>query len=210
VAAPKYGTANLTYLRVAGIEFFPPVESGYNNWNGIGRFPTAQEEMDAPFHLPGGAIIDYLEIDFCDYLDPQDIQLYLIDCAQPGGTCSQVANVNSYGAPGCSQISTSGINYQVDNVAHGLYLQALFGAVNNSNLLLMGALVGYRLQVSPPPATADFTDVPTSSSQFQFIEALYHSGITAGCGGGNFCPNSPVTRGQMAVFLAKALGLNWP
>ena len=29
-------------------------------------------------------------------------------------------------------------------------------------------------------------------------------GITAGCGGGNFCPAAPVTRAQMAVFLLKA------
>jgi S-layer homology domain len=31
----------------------------------------------------------------------------------------------------------------------------------------------------------------------------------AGFGGGNFCPNNPMTRVQMAVFLAKALGLSW-
>jgi len=52
--------------------------------------------------------------------------------------------------------------------------------------------------------------VPTSSPQFQFIEALYASGVTAGCGSGNYCPDAPLTRGQMAVFLAKALGLQWP
>ena len=45
---------------------------------------------------------------------------------------------------------------------------------------------------------------------FQHVEALATSGITAGCGGGNFCPDHPLTRGQMAVFLAKALGLHWP
>ena len=27
--------------------------------------------------------------------------------------------------------------------------------------------------------------------------------MTTGCGGNNFCPGNPVTRGQMAVFLAK-------
>jgi hypothetical protein len=64
-------------------------------------------------------------------------------------------------------------------------------------------------QVSPAPSVASFNDVPTSHSQFQFIEALAASAITAGCGGGNYCPNSPLTRGQMAVFLAKALGLYW-
>jgi len=29
--------------------------------------------------------------------------------------------------------------------------------------------------------------------------------VTAGCGGSNFCPVSPTTRQQMAVFLLKAL-----
>jgi hypothetical protein len=68
----------------------------------------------------------------------------------------------------------------------------------------------YRLQVSPAPADATFGDVPTSDAAFQFIEALAASGITAGCGGGNFCPDGFLTRRQMAVFLAKALGLHWP
>ena len=63
------------------------------------------------------------------------------------------------------------------------------------------------LPVSAAPATATFLDVPASNPFFQFVEALAASGITAGCGGGNYCPNNPVTRGQMAVFLAKALGL---
>ena len=68
------------------------------------------------------------------------------------------------------------------------------------------------LQVSPAPVTADFNDVPTSHPFFQFIEALYHLGITAGCQGAPplYCPDAPLTRGQMAVFLAKGLGLQWP
>ena len=58
--------------------------------------------------------------------------------------------------------------------------------------------------------TATFGDVPTSHPQFQFIEALVASGVTAGCGGGNYCPGNPLTRGQMAVFLSKLVGLSWP
>jgi hypothetical protein len=65
-------------------------------------------------------------------------------------------------------------------------------------------------QVSPPPATASFGDVPLDHPLSQFVEALAKSGITGGCGGGNFCPDNPLTRGQMAVFLAKGLGLSWP
>lgn len=39
------------------------------------------------------------------------------------------------------------------------------------------------------------------------IEWLFLSGITAGCGVRLFCPTLPVTRGQMAAFLNRALGL---
>lgn len=75
---------------------------------------------------------------------------------------------------------------------------------------ILGAYVGYTLQVSAAPAIATFTDVPTTSPRLKFVEALVAAGITAGCGGGNYCPNSPITRGQMAVFLAAALGLHFP
>ena len=36
-----------------------------------------------------------------------------------------------------------------------------------------------------------------------YIATLVANGLTAGCGGGNYCPTSPVTRQQMAVFLLK-------
>ena len=70
------------------------------------------------------------------------------------------------------------------------------------------AMFSYHLAVSnSPPA---FSDVPPTSPYYMFVNALAASGITAGCGGGNFCPDNPVTRGQMAVFLANALGLYYP
>jgi S-layer homology domain len=70
--------------------------------------------------------------------------------------------------------------------------------------------VRWKRRVSSAPQAATFNDVPTNHLFFQFVEALADSGITAGCGGGNYCPDQPLTRGQMAVFLAKALGLHWP
>jgi hypothetical protein len=59
----------------------------------------------------------------------------------------------------------------------------------------------------PPPAQGDFADVPVSSVYAPWIEEIAHRGITAGCGGGNFCPTLVVTRGQMAVFLQSTFGL---
>jgi hypothetical protein len=55
-----------------------------------------------------------------------------------------------------------------------------------------------------PCVTAPFGDVPCSSPFAAWIRDLVQRGITAGCGAGLYCPGSPVTRGQMAVFQLKA------
>jgi hypothetical protein len=57
---------------------------------------------------------------------------------------------------------------------------------------------------TPPPCSGVFADVPCSNPFAPWIEALAAEGITAGCGGGDFCPAAPVLREQMAVFLLKA------
>lgn len=55
--------------------------------------------------------------------------------------------------------------------------------------------------------TGIFIDVPVSSFADGFIEQLAAEGITGGCGHGNFCPDKPITRAQMAVFLVRTFGL---
>jgi len=52
--------------------------------------------------------------------------------------------------------------------------------------------------------TNPFTDVSYDSAMCGYIKRLAELGITAGCGGGNFCPAGAVTRDQMAAFLARA------
>jgi len=56
----------------------------------------------------------------------------------------------------------------------------------------------------PPPCTGAFPDVSCPSLFADWIEQLAAEGVTAGCGGGLYCPDSSVTRRQMAVFLLKA------
>jgi len=99
-----------------------------------------------------------------------------------------------------------------DGLAH--YVGYLLGAQTlgcggGTSLRLFGAALVWERTVSPAPATATFTDVPTGHWAYQFVEALAASGITAGCGGGNYCPDNPITRAEMAVYLASALGLHW-
>jgi len=59
-----------------------------------------------------------------------------------------------------------------------------------------------------PPCTgtvfADVTDATVGPAFCGYIEKLAADGITAGCGGGNFCPLDNVTRAQMAVFILSA------
>jgi hypothetical protein len=60
----------------------------------------------------------------------------------------------------------------------------------------------------PAPATGTvFLDVPTDHWASAWIEQLAADGITSGCGGGNYCPDTPVTRAQMSIFLVKAFAL---
>jgi hypothetical protein len=59
----------------------------------------------------------------------------------------------------------------------------------------------------PPDAIGVFGDVPPDDPYAPWIEELFHSGITAGCGNGNYCPDDPNSRGQMAVFLDLTFGL---
>jgi hypothetical protein len=54
-------------------------------------------------------------------------------------------------------------------------------------------------------ASPMFPDVPPSSPFCPWVEELARRGVVAGCGGGNYCPRSPVTREQMAVFVLRTL-----
>lgn len=61
---------------------------------------------------------------------------------------------------------------------------------------------------SPAPWQPSSTFWDTAGSPFLAdIEWLAAAGISNGCGGGAFCPSSPVSREQMASFLRRALGL---
>jgi hypothetical protein len=57
------------------------------------------------------------------------------------------------------------------------------------------------------PASPVFTDVSPSDPYFDYISLLSSDGITAGCSTSPalYCPDTPVTRAQMAVFIVAAL-----
>lgn len=65
--------------------------------------------------------------------------------------------------------------------------------------------------VGPSPAATlpgayfvDFLDVPPGDAFHDAVEILVRYGITAGCGGGDFCPAGTVSRSRAAVLLLRA------
>jgi hypothetical protein len=60
---------------------------------------------------------------------------------------------------------------------------------------------------TPPACAGLFPDVPCPSTFANWVEQLAAQMITGGCGGGNYCPLNPNTRGQMAVFIKKTFNL---
>lgn len=54
------------------------------------------------------------------------------------------------------------------------------------------------------PSTPYFDDVPPSHLYFRWIQKMKELGITAGCGPTTYCPDDPITHGQMAVFATRA------
>ena len=67
----------------------------------------------------------------------------------------------------------------------------------------------YGSSYTPPAvgASTGFNDVPTTHWAAPWIKQLAAEGITGGCGTGIYCPENPVTRAEMAVFLVRTFNL---
>ena len=188
-------------------------------------YPYGGDEFLAPLPLPEGAELRQL----CLYVNDNgpgmsaSASIVAVKLVPGGGGNPQIATVPNSLVSSTSDIGygyycTGDIGYTLRSVtdvdgdgtpdAVVFYVKVVgYGAADPVGV---GAVrLTWRRQVSPPPETPTFGDVPASDGAFALVEALAASGITSGCGGGLFCPDATLTRRQMAVFLAKALGLHW-
>ena len=180
--------------------------SGANGYRYLKNFGTFYSVV----HMPQGVRILSIELDACDTTPLGEITSSLYRTNSAGFTSLASVGTGTNPMPGCSRFAedvTPGPETVDNNAYQYLFFTDQTGMPGTTTI---GAVrVFYELQVSPAPGVATFNDVPTSDPAFQYIEALAASGITAGCGGGNYCPDATLTRRQMAVFLSKALGLHW-
>jgi hypothetical protein len=214
-----YGTTSYNVTAISDLAF-TPYDSALTYTTNVSdyfRFMTSPGggEWATSASIPAGAVIDWLGLTSCD--EPGNgFSVYLYEAAEDG-TYTQIDAFLSSAHGAASPCQTDYNQFPLDHlIAYNARrtLQVLVNqevtASTNGSARFGAVEIWWHRTVSAAPAVATFNDVPTDHPFFQYIEALAASQITGGCGNGNYCPNAPLTRGQMAVFLAKALGLHFP
>ena len=223
VQAPEtWGTA-IGVTTVAGHELVSEGISGLTRrpeavycWAGE-EYPGTQRGL-AQLKLPDGVALHTLQFWTYDDHPVYGLAFEVYEYCRGVGFDPPIATlIGSGDTPGATgyYLGSAALNgYTVNNKDCAYSVRVIFMPANlqcvGEQLQLFKLQASWVRQVSPAPAAASFSDVPAGHPFFQFVEALAKSGITGGCGNGSFCPDQPLTRGQMAVFLAKGLGLAWP
>jgi hypothetical protein len=225
ISGPKYFGPNASGFSGALGQSFIGRSSAfsYDNLGGQGDIyntNSAENFADAELAIPSGAELQFARVWFSDTNAAQNITFFLIEVCQPifgpgGYTLTTLGSVTSSGSGGDGSFTTSiPAGTLADSNACIYKVRVRFGngaaiGPGDSSLVVQKARVQWARTVSAAPAVATFpVDVPTNHPYFRFVEALVTTGITAGTGPGTYSPDAPVTRGEMAVFLAAALGLD--
>ena len=217
VEPKEFGIQDDTVTTISATSFVPDSDDvgfgvpAFFTSTGLGRY--CQPDLDAHYYatlnVPAGAVIDYIGLNTATDTDA------IIGLALWGRARNGLKNlILGFSAPahGWDTDFAGPLDIQVTSNADVEYVLDVEQAPSATYEYFGWVEVHWRRTVSQPPVTGSFDDVPTSHPFFQYIEALKASGITGGCNAAPplYCPDNPVTRGQMAVFLAKALGLHWP
>ncbi len=115
----------------------------------------------------------------------------------------QVDFADAGGAPFRDDIDTVARNGITSGCGNGNYCPAASVTRAQMAVFLLKAKHG-ALYTPPAPFFYPFADAPEGSFAADWIAETFFEGIAAGCGAGNYCPDAPVLRSQMAVFLLKA------
>ena len=211
-----FGIASETAHVIGASEFDPDSDAATWEYTMSRTLKFASSLLVASVRLPAGAVVNRVELESCDINAFSEVAFALLLARiLPTGQL-QVINATGAGStgiaatPGCGFVSvTPSAQFNPLVIDNATTTYRILVSAPDAATAFAAVRVYYTLQVSPAPSVATFSDVPTSHPFFQFVEALVASGITVGCGGGLYCVNNPITRGEMAVFLGKALGLHF-
>jgi hypothetical protein len=94
------------------------------------------------------------------------------------------------------------VGWRVTSPPAGSHLLSISGTSDSYGETIVIPSSTFRIGVKSPA----FEDIPCSHPFYGWIERIRELGITAGCSPGLYCPDAPVTRKQMAVFIISAMG----
>ena len=220
----SYGTGQTDDIWIPSAQFRPKDSTTTFATNGsflLYRTGGTVPYFLTEFRLPKGSRLLYLYLYYSDTDPTFNVSMWFCESyiqSTTGyyvGTCPY--NVSSSGAQGNSYIGMSinlTLKYREDKDFDGIDDPVIHYIVvslesTTASTSFYGVRAWWYRQVSPAPTTATFSDVPLTHPAFQYVEALAASGIVVGCGNGKYCPTQYVTRGQMAIYISKALGLFW-
>jgi hypothetical protein len=124
--------------------------------------------------------------------------------APGGGTGFNDVPVSYWAGAWIKQLAADGIT---GGCGAGVYCP--LSAVTRAQMAVFLLRSKYGASYSPPDVAGNsgFSDVQPTYWAAAWIKQLVAEGITAGCGAGTYCPEAPVTRAQMAVFLVRTFNL---
>ena len=221
LAPDDYGTASTNYFYVSAEEFqpFDPQNTSWvDAYTGGGRYVTGTSPgiVSANVRLPSGALVTAMAVVYEDSDADDDLEVQFVRTWWGIGTRGSEIIGPVFFSSGTPGITREYLDIDPDHTISyftaPLSVQAyrLVAFLDTSSFVqLRGVIMYWNRQISPAPPTQTFPDVAPGYWAFQEIEALAASGITTGFPDGTYRPTEPVTRAQMATFLARALGLHW-
>lgn len=192
-------------VSAAHAEMYPPVftDVPYDFWS----FTWIERVYDAG--LTGGCALTPLR-----YCPTQPVTR-----AQMAVFLERGIHGNSYQPPDAPPTFSDTVGHWAEDWIEALRIDGVTGGCGDGNFCPQKTTTRAEMAVfllrakygptyAPPAASGTlFTDVPSTHWAAAWIEQLAAESITGGCGAGKYCPDSSVTRAQMAVFLVKAFGL---
>ena len=198
---------------------FSPTDSGttYNRGPaGIGslrcRTAGASFWFDAEIRLPSGARLSIVRI-FYDDSDADGRVWFWMDRTTVNETPGVPWTISQFFGPLSSPVGIGRWGNVAGSpnllIANRLNIYTARFRSDGAGSCFAGVRLFWNRQIRtglPNP----FVDISSFPAVFQdSIKALAASGITTGTTPNTYSPNNNVTRAQMAVFLARALGLYW-
>ena len=170
----------------------------------VGTGPIGTITLDSGPHYTA-------HMDFFNAWDPTALQRLVTNCINAGIDCDK--------NPSFTVFSDVRTEYWASEFIERVYAAGITGGCGLTPLTYCPEEIVTRAQMAvfllrgihsssyTPPGVGGntgFTDVSPSYWSAAWIKQLAAEGITAGCDNGNYCPEAPINRAQMAVFLLRA------